>query len=165
MMTPKKKKFAKEYIIDLNATQAAIRSGYSKKTAKSQGQRLLTDDDIHYQLEKEIKKREKRTEITGDMIVKELATVAFVKESDFYHDDGRVKLLSELTDSQKSALASFGVKSVHIGDGEYEEIPIFKMQDKMKALEMLGKHFGIFEKDNSQSKTELIIVGTPKELE
>jgi len=163
MMTEQKKRFCDEYIIDLNRTQAALRAGYSKKTAYSQGQRLLKDVEIQARIDKINKNREKRTQITADMVIKELSNVAFISESDFYHDNGVVKLLSELTTEQKRALQSFGFKSIPIGDGEYLDVPVFKAQDKMKALEMLGKHFGIFEKDNSQ-KQDLIIIGDTKDL-
>jgi phage terminase small subunit len=142
--------FAQNYIIRFNGKEAAIQAGYSEKTAASQASRLLTHVKVQEYIRFYIKEREKRTEITGDKVVQEIAKTAFMRESDFYHDNGDVKQLSELTDNQKSALSSYGLKSIHIGDGEYIEIPVFKAQDKTKSLELLGKHFGIFEKDNTQ---------------
>jgi len=143
--------FAKEYIIDFNGTRAAIDAGYSKKTAASQASRLLTNVKVQEFIREATTKREERTEITGDMVIKELAKTAFLQESEFYHEDGTVKLLSELSDNQKSGLASYGVKSIPIGDGLYEDIPVFKAQDKTKSLEMLGRHFGLF---NDKLKVE-----------
>lgn len=143
-LTTKQEIFCKEYIIDFNATRAAIASGYSEKTAKVIASENLTKPYIQEYIQELTKEREKRTEITADMVVKELAKTAFIQESDFYHDSGEVKKLSELTGEQKAALSSYSFKSIHLGEGEYMDVPIFKAQDKMKALEMLGKHLGMF---------------------
>ena len=75
MLTPKKKQFVKEYLLDLNATQAAIRSGYSQRTAKAQGSRLLTDVDIQSQLAKAQQERTKRTEINADYVLTNLRDI------------------------------------------------------------------------------------------
>jgi len=146
--------FAQEYIISFNGKEAAIKAGYSEKTASSQASRLLTHVKVQEYLKFYTEEREKRTEITGDMVIKELSKTAFIQESDFYHDNGDVKKLSELTDEQKAGLSSYGFKSLHIGDGEYIDVPVFKAQDKIKSLELLGKHFGIF-----NEKTEMIHSG------
>lgn len=157
-LTPKKEKqyriFAQEYIIKFNGTESAIKAGYSKKSARVTASRLLTQDNIQILIQKYMKERERRTEITGDMVIAELSKTAFIQESDFYHDNGDVKKLSELTNEQKAGLSSYGFKSLHIGDGEYIDVPVFKAQDKIKSLELLGKHFGIF-----NEKTETVHSG------
>lgn len=162
-LTPKQEQFCKEYIIDFNATRAAITAGYSEKTATVIANQNLTKLYIQEYIQKLMKKREERTEITGDMVVRELAKTAFMKESDFYHDSGDVKKLSELDDDQKASLASYGFKSVHIGDGEYIEVPVFKAQDKTKALELLGRHFGLFN-DKLKVEGEFNLASFVKEL-
>ena len=144
MLTPKQKMFCQEYIKDLNATQAAIRAGYSEKTSYSIGNENLNKPEISEYIQALSEKRSERTEITADMVVKELAKIAFMKESEFYSDDGDVKALSELSEDQKSALASYQFKRVNLGEGEFLDVPVFKAQDKMKALELLGKHLAIF---------------------
>ncbi len=68
-MTPKQQRFVTEYLVDLNATQAAIRAGYSEKTARSQGQRLLTNVDIAMAIEAGQAKRSERTEVTQDYVL------------------------------------------------------------------------------------------------
>ena len=73
----KQAQFVREYLIDLNATQAAIRTGYSAKTAKQQGARLLTVVDVAAAVEAGMAKRSERTEITADMVVRELAKIGF----------------------------------------------------------------------------------------
>lgn len=154
-LTPKKEKqyriFAQEYIIKFNGTESAIKAGYAKKSARVTASKLLTQDNIQELIRHNMEKREKRTEITGDMVVKELAKTAFMQESDFYHDNGDVKKLSELTDNQKAALSSYGFKSINIGNGDFIDVPVFKAQDKTKSLELLGRHFGLF---NDKLKVE-----------
>ena len=68
-MTPKQQRFVEEYLVDLNATQAAIRAGYSEKTARSQGQRLLTNVDIAMAIEAGQTERSERTEVTQDYVL------------------------------------------------------------------------------------------------
>lgn len=68
-LTPKQQRFVEEYLIDLNATQSAIRAGYSEKTARSIGQRLLTNVDIQKAIEDAKNQVSKRTELTVDMVV------------------------------------------------------------------------------------------------
>jgi len=150
-LRPKQKKFCEEYLIDLNATQAAIRAGYSKKTANRIASENLTKLDISKYITELKRKREKEIGITPARVLKELEIMAFVSESDFYKDDGSCKLLSELTKDQKSALKSYTTRSVSIGDGEYEEVPVFQVHDKQKSLEMFMKHLGLYEKDNTRT--------------
>lgn len=107
-LTEKKRAFVQEYLVDLNATQAAIRAGYSPKTAKSQGQRLLTNVDIQKAIQKAMEARAVRTEITQDMVLEELASVA----------------MGEAGDEQDSHL---------------------RFNNKIKSLELLGKHLGMFD--------------------
>ena len=71
-ITPKQARFVEEYLIDLNATQAAIRAGYSKKTAKQQGQRLLTNVDVQAAVTEAKETRSERTEITQDEVIQGL---------------------------------------------------------------------------------------------
>ena len=82
-LNERQKRFCDEYLIDLNATQAAIRAGYSPKTAYSLGQRLLKKVDIQEYLQKRLKNREERTEVTQDRVLKELAKVAFHEAADY----------------------------------------------------------------------------------
>ena len=72
LLTPKKQAFVREYLVDLNATQAAIRAGYSAKTARSQGQRLLTNADIQSHLEAAMQVRADRVEVTADQVLAKL---------------------------------------------------------------------------------------------
>ena len=79
-LTDKQKRFVAEYLVDMNATQAATRAGYSSRTANEQGARLLANVSVKEALEKERRKRERRTEITADRVLQELADIGFDKE-------------------------------------------------------------------------------------
>ena len=159
-LTPKQKRFVDEYLIDLNATQAAIRAGYSEKSAYSIGIENLNKPEIQKEVEKRKADRERRTEITQDRVIKELAKIAFSNGSEFARviekpmtdpfgnpvldTDGnpilcqRVEMVltDELTDDQRAAIA--GIKE---GKNGIE----VSTCDKVKALELLGRHLGIFE--------------------
>jgi len=146
-MNEKKARFAKEYIIDLNATQAAIRAGYSEKTAYSQGQRLLKDVEIQALIQKEMDKRGKRTDITADRVVKELGKIAFSDVRNVYNGDGRMLEPYELSDDAAATISSFKVTKLSVGGAENDMEKVteeYKRHDKTKALELLGRHFGIF---------------------
>lgn len=86
-MTKKQKRFAEEYLIDLNATQAAIRAGYSPGTAKSIGSENLTKPDVQACIAKAMAERSKRTGVNADRVVTELAKIAFVNASDVIDAD------------------------------------------------------------------------------
>lgn len=161
-MTDKQKRFCDEYLIDLNATQAAIRAGYSEKTAAEQGARLLINVKVQEYIQERKDKRIKRTEITQDMVLKELAIIAFSNATDYarvvekdamaevegvmipIHDaEGNpIKyktvepiLTEELTEEQKKALSV-----IKKGRDGFEVKPY----DKVRALELLGKHLGMW---------------------
>lgn len=139
-LTPRQERFVDEYLIDLNATQAAIRAGYSEKTAYSMGQRLLKNVEIQSVIQKRRQDRERRTEITQDRVLQELAAIAFARGTDYASvSTGGVvgiKPTDELNDTQKAAVLS--IKETRNG----VEI---KLADKVGALELLGKHLGMFD--------------------
>jgi phage terminase small subunit len=161
-LTAKQKRFCEEYLIDLNATQAAIRSGYSPKTAEQTASRLLRNVKVQEYMAKRQKELSRSTEITQERVIKELALIAFSNNADYAHvvekkmkaevggalvdvldEDGKPVmyrtvepvLTEELTEEQKRALAV-----IKKGRDGLE----VKSCDKVKALELLGKHLGIF---------------------
>ena len=161
-LTDKQKRFCEEYLIDLNATQAAIRAGYSPKTAEQTESRLLRNVKVQEYIAKRQKELSRSTEITQERVIKELALIAFSNNADYAHvvekklqveaggalvdvldKDGKPVmyrtvepvLTEELTEEQKRALAV-----IKKGRDGLE----VKSCDKVKALELLGKHLGIF---------------------
>ena len=141
-MTKKQKRFVEEYLIDLNATQAAIRAGYSPETAYSIGSENLKKPEIRVCIEKAMAERSKRTGINQDRIIMEIAKIGLLNPKDLVDfDEATVK--EEATEEDLAAIASVRVKRFPTKDGEGTEREI-KMHDKTKALELLGRHFGMF---------------------
>lgn len=141
-MTKKQKCFVEEYLIDLNATQAAIRAGYSPDTAYSIGQENLKKPEIKMRIEKAMAERSRRIGINQDRVLRELARVAFANASDMINMEDAT-LRADASEDDTAAIQSVKVKTFG-EDGVEREI---KMGDKLKALELIGKHLGVF-KDN-----------------
>lgn len=145
-LTPKQKRFVAEYLVDLNATAAAKRAGYNQKTAYSIGQENLKKPEIQSAIQEAQAERQKRTEITQDMVLRETAKLAFFDIRKMFGKDGKPLDISELDDDIAAALVGLDVQDVSDNDGDYVGyVKKYKMADKLKALELLGKHVGAFE--------------------
>ena len=132
----------KEYLIDLNATQAAIRAGYSPKTANEQGARLLANVSVQEAIAKAMAERSKRTGISQDRVIQELARIAFVNPQNVINPkDASVK--ADATEDDLACIQSVKVKTMDGAKGKSVEREV-RLNDKMKALELLGKHLGMF---------------------
>lgn len=141
-LTPKQQRFVSEYLIDMSATQAAIRAGYSARTANEQGARLLAKASVRQAVDAAIAERQKRTEITQDMVVAELAKIAFGDQRDVMEWGPRgVKLRDSknLTDEQAAIVAEV-TETITIAGGTLK----LKTHDKVGALKLLGEHLGMF---------------------
>lgn len=135
-------RFVEEYLVDLNATQAAIRAGYSARTARQMGEENLSKPDIQAAIAKRMHDREKRTEITQDRVIAELAKIAFGnKRSVMEWGPSGVKLKDSklLTDDDAAQVAEVS-ESVTNAGGTLK----LKTHDKVKALELIGRHLGMF---------------------
>lgn len=141
-MTLKQERFVQEYLVDLNATQAAIRAGYSPKTANEQGARLLAKVSIRTAIDKAEAERSRRTGINQDRVIRELAKVAFLNPVDVINMDGAT-IRGEANRDDTACIASVKVKTIPTDDGDITEREV-KTYDKLKALELLGKHLGMF---------------------
>nr|WP_251498874.1 terminase small subunit [Otoolea muris] len=141
-LTEKQRRFVDEYLIDLNATQAAIRAGYSVKTAREQASQNLTKLNIQQEISEKMAERSKRTGVNQDRIVLELAKIAFVNAADVIDsDDATIKAGATADDT--AAIQSVKVKVIPTKEGEGVEREI-RLNDKLKALELLGKHLGMW---------------------
>lgn len=141
-LTKRQKLFVEEYLIDLNATQAAIRAGYSTKTAKEIGCENLTKPNIKNAIDKQLAERSKRTGVNADRIVQELAKLAFINPTDVINmDEATVK--GDANRDDTAAISSVKVKTIPTEDGNITEREV-RTYDKIKALELLGKHIGMF---------------------
>lgn len=140
-MTEKQKIFADEYLIDLNATRAykvAYPSVKKDETAAQAGSRMLRNVKVAAYIQERMEERQKRTEITQDRVLEELAAIAFAKATDYAEIKGecvRTKDTDTLDEQQIRAIA--GIKEGKFGIE-------LKLNDKEKALELLGRHLGMF---------------------
>lgn len=167
-LTPKQARFVEEYLIDLNATQAAVRTGYSAKTAYSQGQRLLKVVEVATAIEVAQAERAERTKITADQVLAELVKVGFANLSDVTNWGTKEVAFGFDADGKR-------LRAEDIGDAavvRYENAPFvepidrdalntdiraavsevaltkdgfkIKMHDKVGALTQIGRHLGMF---------------------
>lgn len=142
-LTAKQKRFVDEYLIDLNATQAAIRAGYSVKTANEQGTQNLAKLSIAEAIAIKMADRSKRTGINQDRVIEELAKIAFVNIGNVVDTkDGSV--LPNATDEDLACVESIKVKEFPTKDGGTGVEREVKVSSKLKALELLGKHIGMW---------------------
>lgn len=148
-MTLKQERFVEEYLIDLNATQAAIRAGYSPKTAQEQGARLLSKVMVQSAISKAQAERSRRTGINQDRVIREIAKLAFLNPVDVIDMD-EATIRGEANREDTACIASVKVKNIPTEDGAITEREV-KTYDKLKALELLGRHLGMF---NDKVKVE-----------
>jgi phage terminase small subunit len=143
-LTPRQDRFVEEYLIDLNATQAAIRAGYSPKTANEQGARLRAKASIRAHIDAALAERSKRTGINEDRVIRELARIALANPLDVVNaTNATVKPDASRDDT--AAIQSVRVKVIpQKGDAPPIVEREVKLHDKIKALELLGKHLGMF---------------------
>ncbi len=148
-LTPKQQRFVDEYLVDLNATQAAIRAGYSKKTAYCIGIENLKKPVIQAEIKKRQSKLQNKLEITQERVLQELAAVAFANGTDFMKIVGPGAAVAIPTEeiSAEKLPAIAGIKNNQYG----VEI---KLHDKVRALELLGKHLGTFDGTVAQGQPE-----------
>ena len=151
-LTDKQKRFCEEYVIDLNGSQAAIRAGYTEKSARVTAAKMLTNANIEGYISQLKQKHSESTDISAERVLKEYASLGFANAADFYEPNGEAKPINELTKEQSKAISKVVRKVVKTDNGT--EITTFSYQfhDKLKALENVAKHIGFFEKDNDQKK-------------
>ncbi len=141
-MTPRQRRFVEEYLVDLNATQAAMRAGYTARSAKDHGYRLLKNPAVAAAVAKAQAKRAARTRVSADRVVTELAKVAFGDPRRLLSwGPGGVVLRdsSELTEAEAALVSE--VSETRTAGGGTRKV---KLHCKLSALNALGKHLGLF---------------------
>lgn len=155
-LTDKQRRFVEEYLVDLNATEAAKRAGYSKKTAYSVGHENLKKPEIAAALTEAKQKRSENTEITAERVLTEVARLGFADIRKIFTDSGQLRSIDTLDDETAAAVQSvkvvtrLGAEADENGNREVEYVHEIKLADKNSALEKLMKHLGQYEKDNRQ---------------
>lgn len=141
----RQKKFIKEYLIDLNSTQAAIRAGYSKRTAGSIGFDLLKKPEISTEIRRELELRSIRTEITQDRVLLEIARLAFNDPRKAFDENGALKPIQEWPDEVAAAVSSIKINEITDSEGNHiGETKEIKFWDKGKQIELAGRHLGMW---------------------
>lgn len=148
-LTPKQERFVQEYLLDLNATQAAIRAGYSAKSADKIGSQLLGKTGVSAEIARAMEARNARTGIDADWVLRRLAQDATADLADLYDDNGGLKAVKEWPMAWRTGLVA-GVETVHERDGvdpdgnpSFVTVRKVKLLDRSKLLEMIGKHIEV----------------------
>lgn len=151
----KQQRFCDEYLIDLNATQAAIRAGYSPRTANEQASRMLAKANIQEYIQELRQKIADKLEISREKVVAEYAKIAFHDIRELFDDDSRLKAIKSISADVAAAIASVEVEELKGGVLPIGETKKLKMWDKIKALDGLSRVLGL----NAPEKLDLTTKG------
>jgi phage terminase small subunit len=147
-LTPNQQRFIDEYLVDLNATQAAIRAGYSEKTAEQQGSRLLRNAQVAEAVAAGKAARASETGITQDRVLTELQSLAFSCIDHYMlNEQGRLVAAPGAPANAMAAVSSVKYKTTTVGVGEAAKVLYeceFKLWDKPGTLKLAGRHVGLF---------------------
>lgn len=150
-LTARQERFVEEYMIDLDAKNAAIRAGYSARSAKTLGPRLTKMKNVAARIEEEKARRARRTGITAERVLRELAQLAFFDASKCLGMlNGDMEKMEEL-ERETASIAAFKIGKAGI------EI---RFHDKTRALELLGRHMGIFREENAGREAIQVELGS-----
>lgn len=140
-LNDKQTAFVAEYLKDKNATQAAIRAGYSEGTAYSQGQRLLKHVEVSAAIDAGLKELADKAGVSAERVIQELSRIAFSDLRRIQDEDGKIKAPKDWDDDTAAAISSLEVASIA---GEVEAVHKIKVWDKNSALEKLCKHLDLY---------------------
>lgn len=145
-LTDKQEMFCREYLIDLNATQAAIRAGYSDNTARKIGSENLTKPDIAQRIIELKSHRNERVEVNADYVLRRLVEIDEMDVLDILKDDGGLKMVHEWPKVWRTTLSGLDILTTvtNFDETTMENIlKKIKWPDKVKNLELLGKHISV----------------------
>ncbi|WP_031519220.1 terminase small subunit [Siccibacter colletis] len=145
-LTDKQEMFCREYLIDLNATQAAIRAGYSDNTARKIGSENLTKPDIAQRIIDLKSERNERVEVNADYVLRRLVEIDEMDVLDILKDDGGLKMIHEWPKVWRTTLSGLDILTTvtNFDETTMENIlKKIKWPDKVKNLELLGKHIDV----------------------
>jgi phage terminase small subunit len=143
-LTEKQARFVSEYLIDLNATQAAIRAGYSADTAEQIGYQLLQKTSVADAIAAGSKKLTDKLNITADRVLGAIALVAFSDVRKMFGPDGALLRPGAWDEETAAAVAALDVVTVSRGEGAVEHIAKVKRADRLRALDMLARHLSLY---------------------
>lgn len=143
-LNDRQRQFVREYLIDFNATQAAIRAGYSPKAATAVASRLLTNANVSAAIEEGRQRLAEKTDITAERVLAELAKIAFLDVRKAFNADGSLKPIDELDDNTAAAIAGLEVAAINEDGATIGSLKKIKLADKISALEKLGRNLNLF---------------------
>jgi phage terminase small subunit len=144
-LTPKERRFVEEYLVDLNATQAAIRAGYSEKTAAAIGYENLRKPHIVDAIAKAMAERSERTRVTADRVITGIAELAFYDIADLFDEKGGMRSIHDLSPMLRRAVAGVEVRELYTDEGKnIGRLSKVKLADRKGNLELLGRHLALF---------------------
>ncbi len=144
-LSPMQAAFVDEFLIDMNGTKAAIRAGYSERSAHVEASKLLTRPKIIRALANARKDLQRRTLITQERVLQEYAKLAFLDPRNFYDKSGQLKKVPDLDGDTAAALAGMNVKSIYGAEGNLEGyLQKIRFSDKKGALDSIARHLGMF---------------------
>jgi phage terminase small subunit len=143
-LNKRQKQFCHEYLVDQNGTKAAIRVGYSAKTAESQASRLLTNVKIMEYLSELGAKQVERLDLKADKVIRAIEQIAYGDIRPMFTPDGALLLPHEWDDDTAAAVAGLDVVTVSKGEGEVEYVTKIKRTDRLRALDMLARYHALY---------------------
>lgn len=145
-LTKKQRLFVEEYLVDLNATQAAIRSGYSTRRAAEIGYQLLQRPEVAQAIQAAMAERSKRTEVEADYVIRRLREIDEMDVLDILEDDGSFRSIRDWPKVWRQFLSGIEVAELFEGRGDDRRIAgvlrKVKWPDKLRNLELLSRHVG-----------------------
>lgn len=168
-LTPKQQRFCDEYLIDLNATQAAIRAGYSARTAQEQSAQLLSKLIIQEYVAKLRQERSEQTKIDAAYVLTRLAAIDQMDVIDILQDDGTLKPIKEWPKIWRQYLSAMEISEITEGQGD-QKVTIgvlkkIKWPDKVKNLELLGRHVNVQAfKDQVEEKGKWVVMLSKEDM-
>lgn len=138
-------RFVEEYLVSLNATQAAINAGYSERTANQQASRLLANVKVRAILEEAMNKRSEQVKVDAEYVLSRLGEIDQMDAADILNDDGSVKAIHDWPKIWRQMISGLDVMEIAQGDEETRIAVVKKIKwpDKVKNLELIGRHVGV----------------------
>src|SRR6516162_6156611 len=143
MLSPKQTRFVQEFLIDLIGKRASLRAGSASRSAEVQASRMLRNAKVQKALEAAMQARSRRTEVSSDQVLEELAKIAFANFRDYWPKEGETLDLHRLDRDRTAAVEELTVVETVRG-GVLHRRTRLKMHDKLAALTNLARHLGMF---------------------
>lgn len=147
-LTPREARFCEEYLVDLNATQAAIRAGYSARSARAHVGRLLTNETIACRIAELRDARSTRVGVQADDVLRGLWRIAMLDIGEAFDASGALKPLADMPEGVRRAIASIEIDELFNGrGGDRASVGVtrkVRFHDKIRALDLLGQHLGLW---------------------